>query len=143
MTMGNRTLAIIKPDAIKNGYTGLIYDRIIKAGFTILGARLLKMTKAQAEGFYAIHRGKPFYEELTTFMSSAPCMVLALEKEQAVSAWRETIGATNPADAAEGTIRKDFATSLGENAVHGSDSDENAIKEIAFFFSEAELIANE
>ncbi|NOZ04052.1 MAG: nucleoside-diphosphate kinase [FCB group bacterium] len=141
--MGNRTLAIIKPDAIKNGYTGLIYDRIIKAGFTILGARLLKMTKAQAEGFYAIHRGKPFYEELTTFMSSAPCMVLALEKEQAVSAWRETIGATNPADAAEGTIRKDFATSLGENAVHGSDSDENAIKEIAFFFSEAELIANE
>lgn len=140
--MENRTLAIIKPDAIKNGYTGLIYDRIIKAGFTILGARLLKMTKAQAEGFYAVHRGKPFFEELTTFMSSSPCMVLALEKEQAVSAWRETIGATNPADAAEGTIRKDFATSLGENAVHGSDSDENAVREIAFFFSEAELIEN-
>ncbi len=140
--MGNRTFAIIKPDAVKNGYTGQIYDRIIKAGFNILGARLMKMTLSQAEGFYAIHRERPFFRELTAFMSSAPCMVLALEKENAVASWRETIGATNPADADEGTIRKDFATSLGENAVHGSDSDENAIKEIAFFFSESELIAN-
>ncbi|MFQ6604097.1 MAG: nucleoside-diphosphate kinase [Fidelibacterota bacterium] len=141
--MGNRTFAIIKPDAVRNGHTGKIYDRILAAGFTVLGAKLVRMTKAQAEGFYAVHRGKPFYEELTTFMSSGQCMVLALEKENAVSAWRETIGATNPADAAEGTIRKDFATSLGENAVHGSDSDENASKEIGFFFTEAELIANQ
>ncbi len=140
--MTNRTFAIIKPDATRNKYTGLIYDRILKADFKILSAKLFKMTKKQAEGFYEIHRGKPFFEELTNFMSSDICMVLALEKENAVSAWRETIGATNPDDADVGTIRKDFATSLGENAVHGSDSDENAQKEIAFFFTESELIAN-
>ncbi len=140
--MTNRTFAIIKPDAVKNRYTGKIYDRILQAGFTILSAKLLKMTLIQAEGFYAVHRERPFYGELTTFMSSGACMVLALEKENAVAAWRETIGATNPEEAAEGTIRKDFATSLGENAVHGSDSDENAEKEIAFFFAESELISN-
>ena len=140
--MTNRTFAIIKPDAVKNRYTGKIYDRILQTGFTILSAKLLKMTLAQAEGFYAVHRERPFYGELTTFMSSGACMVLALEKENAVTAWRETIGATNPEEAAEGTIRKDFATSLGENAVHGSDSDENAEKEIAFFFTESELISN-
>jgi nucleoside-diphosphate kinase len=140
--MTNRTFVIIKPDAIKNRYTGKIYDRILQAGFTILSAKLLKMTLIQAEGFYAVHRERPFYGELTTFMSSGACMVLALEKENAVAAWRETIGATNPEEAAEGTIRKDFATSLGENAVHGSDSDENAEKEIAFFFAESELISN-
>jgi nucleoside-diphosphate kinase len=140
--MTNRTFAIIKPDAVKNRYTGKIYDRILQTGFTILSAKLLKMTLAQAEGFYAVHRERPFYGELTTFMSSGACMVLALEKENAVAAWRETIGATNPEEAAEGTIRKDFATSLGENAVHGSDSDENAEKEIAFFFTESELISN-
>ena len=140
--MTNRTFVIIKPDAIKNRYTGKIYDRILQAGFTILSAKLLKMTLIQAEGFYAVHRERPFYGELTTFMSSGACMVLALEKENAVAAWRETIGATNPEEAAEGTIRKDFATSLGENAVHGSDSDENAEKEIAFFFTESELISN-
>ena len=139
--MTNRTFVIIKPDAIKNRYTGKIYDRILQAGFTILSAKLLKMTLIQAEGFYAVHRERPFYGELTTFMSSGACMVLALEKENAVAAWRETIGATNPEEAAEGTIRKDFATSLGENAVHGSDSDENAEKEIAFFFTESELIS--
>lgn len=139
--MTNRTFAIIKPDAVKNRYTGKIYDRILQAGFTILSAKLLKMTLIQAEGFYAVHRERPFYGELTTFMSSGACMVLALEKENAVVAWRETIGATNPEEAAEGTIRKDFATSLGENAVHGSDSDENAEKEIAFFFTESELIS--
>lgn len=139
--MTNRTFAIIKPDAVKNRYTGKIYDRILQAGFTILSAKLLKMTLIQAEGFYAVHRERPFYGELTTFMSSGACMVLALEKENAVVAWRETIGATNPEEAAEGTIRKDFATSLGENAVHGSDSDENAEKEIAFFFAESELIS--
>ena len=140
--MTNRTFAIIKPDAVKNRYTGKIYDRILQTGFTILSAKLLKMTLAQAEGFYAVHRERPFYGELTTFMSSGACMVLALEKENAVVAWRETIGATNPEEATEGTIRKDFATSLGENAVHGSDSDENAEKEIAFFFAESELISN-
>jgi nucleoside-diphosphate kinase len=140
--MTNRTFVIIKPDAVKNRYTGKIYDRILQTGFTILSAKLLKMTLAQAEGFYAVHRERPFYSELTTFISSGACMVLALEKENAVAAWRETIGATNPEEAAEGTIRKDFATSLGENAVHGSDSDENAEKEIAFFFTESELISN-
>ena len=140
--MTNRTFAIIKPDAVTNRYTGKIYDRILQTGFTILSAKLLKMTLTQAEGFYAVHRERPFYGELTTFMSSGACMVLALEKENAVAAWRETIGATNPEEAAEGTIRKDFATSLGENAVHGSDSDENAEKEIAFFFTESELISN-
>jgi nucleoside-diphosphate kinase len=122
---------------------GKILDRIIEADFKILGAKLIRMTKAQAEGFYAIHRERPFFQELTTFMSSGKAMVLALEKENAVSAWRDTIGATNPAEAVDGTIRKDFATSLVENAVHGADSDENAAIEIGFFFTNSELISNE
>ena len=100
------------------------------------------MTKQQAKGFYAIHNGKPFYEELTDFMSSGQSMVIALEKENAVTEWRKTIGSTNPEDAETGTIRRDFATNVQENAVHGSDSDENAEKEIGFFFSDSELIAN-
>lgn len=141
--MNNRTFAMIKPDAVRNGYMGKILDRIIEADFKILGAKLIRMTKAQAEGFYAIHRERPFFQELTTFMSSGKTMVLALEKENAVSAWRDTIGATNPAEAVDGTIRKDFATSLGENAVHGADSDENAAIEIGFFFTDSELISNE
>ncbi len=141
--MGNKTFAIIKPDAIKNGYTGKIYARIIDAGFNILSAKLLKMTKEQAKGFYAVHKERPFYGELTQFMSSGACMVLVLEKENAVNAWRETIGATNPEEAADGTIRKDFANNVQDNAVHGSDSDENAEKEIAFFFSQSELISNQ
>jgi len=141
--MNNRTFAMIKPDAVRNGYMGKILDRIIEADFKILGAKLIRMTKAQAEGFYAIHRERPFFQELTTFMSSGKAMVLALEKENGVSAWRDTIGATNPAEAVEGTIRKDFATSLGENAVHGADSDENAAIEIGFFFTNSELISNE
>ena len=141
--MSNRTFAIIKPDAVKNGNTGKIYDRIILAGFNVLGAKLIKMSLLQAQGFYDVHRGKPFYEELTKFMSSGESMVLALEKDNAVTAWRGTIGATNPEEAAEGTIRFDFATSIGENAVHGSDSDENAKKEIGFFFTEFELITNQ
>ena len=136
------TFAIINPDAVKNGHTGKIYDRILKAGFTILSAKLLRMTKTQAEGFYNVHRERPFFDELTTFMSSGACMVLALEKNDAVSEWRKTIGSTNPEDAETGTIRKDFATNVQENAVHGSDSDENAEKEIGFFFSDSELIAN-
>jgi len=137
--MGNRTFAIIKPDAVRNGDTGKIYDRIIKAGFTIVSAKLLKMTMDQAEGFYAVHRERPFYSELTSFMTSGPCMVLALEKENAVESWRVTIGTTNPEKAEENTIRKDFATNVQENAVHGSDSDQNAQKEIAFFFTDSEL----
>jgi len=141
--MNNRTFAMIKPDAVQNGYMGKILDRIIEADFKILGAKLIRMTKAQAEGFYAIHRERPFFQELTAFMSSGKAMVLALEKENAVSAWRDTIGATNPAEAVDGTIRKDFATSLGENAVHGADSDENAAIEIGFFFTDSELISNE
>ena len=141
--MNNRTLAIIKPDAVENNYTGLIYDRILKNNFKILCAKLIKMTKKQAEGFYSIHKEKPFYNELTSFMSSNPCMVLALEKDLAVSEWRKAIGSTNPKDAKSGTIRKDFAKSLSQNAVHGSDSDENAQKEIAFFFSDSELISNQ
>jgi nucleoside-diphosphate kinase len=140
--LGNQTLAIIKPDAVQNQYTELIYESIVKAGFIILASKMIHMTKAETESFYAVHQGKPFYEELTSFMSSGQCMVLGLEKENAVDTWREIIGATNPAEAAVGTIRKDFATSLGKNAVHGSDSDENAEKEIAFFFSQSELRAN-
>ena len=138
--MNNRTFAIIKPDAVKNKYTGLIYNKILNADFKILSSKLIKMTKKQAEHFYLIHKDRPFYNELTDFMSSGQCMVLALEKENAVSEWRTLIGATNPEEANEGTIRKEFATSLGENAVHGSDSDENAIIEIKFFFAETELI---
>ena len=141
--MSNLTFAIIKPDAVKNGNTGKIYDRIISAGFKILSAKLIRMTLAQAQGFYRVHEGKPFYEELTKFMSSSQSMVLALAKDNAVSAWRETIGDTNPKEADAGTIRRDFATSIGENAVHGSDSDSNARKEIGFFFSESELISNQ
>jgi|TARA_B100000519_G_C14139030_1_gene388935 nucleoside-diphosphate kinase len=140
--MGTKTFAIIKPDAVKNGYTGKIYDRILQAGFNILSAKLLKMTNEQAEGFYNVHRERPFFNDLVEFMTSGPCMVLALEKSNAVAAWRETIGATNPDEAKENTIRKDFASNVQENAVHGSDSDENAEKEIAFFFTDAELLTN-
>ena len=141
--MGNRTYAMIKPDAIRNGHMGRILDRVLSSGFKIIGAKLIRMTKEQAEGFYAVHSERPFFEELTTFMSSGQCLVMALEKDNAVVAWRETIGATNPVEAAEGTIRKDFATSLGENAVHGADSDENANIEMKFFFTESELISNQ
>ena len=141
--MGNRTYAMIKPDAIRNGHMGRILDSVLSSGFKILGAKLIRMTKEQAEGFYAVHSERPFFEELTTFMSSGQCLVMALEKDNAVVAWRETIGATNPAEAAIGTIRKDFAKSLGENAVHGADSDENANIEIRFFFTESELISNQ
>ena len=140
--MGNKTFAMIKPDAIVNGYMGKILDRVISAGFKILGAKLIRITKAQAEGFYAIHKNRPFFDELTEFMSSGACMVLALEKDNAVNEWRKTIGATNLKEAEAGTIRKDFATNIQENAVHGSDSNENAEKEIGFFFSDSELIAN-
>jgi len=139
---GRKTFAMIKPDAVGNGFTGKIIDHILKAGFTIAGMRYTWMSRSTAEGFYAVHAERPFYGELVEFMSSGPAVVLALEKDNAVSAWRESIGATDPAEAAEGTIRKLYAESKGRNAVHGSDSDENAEKEIAFFFTNQEIIAN-
>ena len=138
--MSTLTFAIIKPDAVSAGNAGKIIDRIIRVGFNIRGMKLIHQSKKQAEGFYAVHAGKGFYEELTDFMSSGPCVVLALERESAVKAWRDLMGATNPAEAAEGTLRKEFAASIGENAVHGSDSDENAAIEISYFFSKLELV---
>ena len=140
--MMDRTFAIIKPDAVKNGHTGNIYDRIQKFNFKVIGAKLLRMSQEQAEGFYGIHKEKPFFNDLIKFMTSGPCMVLALEKENAVESWRKAIGSTNPQEAEEGTIRKDFASNVQENAVHGSDSNENAQKEIAFFFLDSELLSN-
>ena len=140
--MKDKTFAIIKPDAVKNGYTGKIYDRILKSDFSIIGAKLLQMTQDQAEGFYEVHRDRSFFNDLIGFMTSGPCMVLALEKKDAVQSWRDTIGSTNPKEAAKNTIRKDFATNVQENAVHGSDSNENAQKEIAFFFTDSELLSN-
>ncbi len=140
--MGNKTFAIIKPDAVKAGNTGKIYDRILQAGFHVLAAQLLKMSEKQAKGFYDVHKERPFFGELIEFMTSGPCMVLALKKDNAVESWRKTIGATNPEDAEKNTIRRDFATNVQENAVHGSDSDENAEKEIAFFFSDSELLSS-
>jgi nucleoside-diphosphate kinase len=138
--MSNLTFGIIKPDAVRAGNQGKIIDRIISAGFRIRAMKLVHLTKKQAEGFYAVHKGKGFFEELTDFMSSAPCIVLVLEKENAVKAWRDLMGATNPSEAAEGTLRREFAASIGENAVHGSDSVENAAIEIAYFFSKLELV---
>ena len=136
----NHTLAIIKPDAVRAGNTGRIIDRIIAGGFRIRALKMLHITRAQAEGFYEVHRGKPFFAGLTEFMSSAPCIVMVLEREGAVKAWRDLMGATDPAKADEGTIRKEFGSSVGENATHGSDSDENAAIEIAYFFSQLELV---
>jgi len=138
--MAEQTLAIIKPDAVKARNSGMIIQRIEEAGFTIRAMRLLNLSRREAEGFYAVHAGKGFFEELTEFMSSGPCVVLALEKENAVKAWRDLMGATNPAEAAQGTLRKEFASSIGENAVHGSDSDENAAIEISYFFNKLELV---
>jgi nucleoside-diphosphate kinase len=138
--MSTLTFGIIKPDAVAAGNQGKIIDRILGAGFNIRGMKMLHQTRKQAEGFYAVHAGKGFYDELCDFMSSGPCVVLALEKENAVRSWRDLMGATNPAEAAAGTLRKDFASSIGENAVHGSDSDENAAIEISYFFSKLELV---
>ena len=138
--MSTLTFGIIKPDAVRAGKQGAIIQRILDAGFKIRGMKLIHQTMKQAEGFYAVHAGKGFFGELTEFMSSGPCVVLALEKDGAVKAWRDLMGATNPAEAAEGTLRKDFASSIGENAVHGSDSDENAAIEVSYFFSKLELV---
>ena len=136
--MSKQTFTMIKPDAIKNGHAGAIIDRIIKEGFRITAMKLTKLSAEKAGEFYAIHKERPFYGELVQFMSSGPIIAAILEKENAVTSFRDLIGATNPAQAAEGTIRKLFATSVGENAVHGSDSDANAIIEGNFFFSNLE-----
>src|SRR5690348_9446607 len=133
--MSNRTFTMIKPDAMKNGHAGAILDRISKEGFRIVALKMTKLSAEKAGEFYAVHKARPFYGELVEFMSSGPIMAAILEKDNAVASFRELIGATNPAQAAEGTIRKLYATSVGENAVHGSDSDENAEIEGNFFFS--------
>jgi nucleoside-diphosphate kinase len=136
---GTRTLAIIKPDAVSSGKSGAILAHLERDGFVVRAARLVRLSPAQAGAFYEVHRGRPFYDELVRFMTSGPCLPLALERADAVARYRTVIGATDPAEAAEGTIRKLFAESKGRNAVHGSDSDENAAREIAFFFPESEL----
>jgi len=136
---GKLTFAMLKPDAVAAGNAGAILAHIEKSGFSIRAMRMLRLTLVEAEAFYAVHRERGFYGELVEFMSSGPVVALALEAPDAVAAWRTAIGATDPAEAAEGTIRKLFAESKGKNAVHGSDSDENAAREIAFFFPEREL----
>ena len=137
-----RTFSIIKPDATRRNLTGLINARLESAGLRIVGQKRKRLNVDEAKAFYSVHAERPFFNDLVEFMTSGPCMVLALEKSNAVAAWRETIGATNPDEAKENTIRKDFASNVQENAVHGSDSDENAEKEIAFFFTDAELLTN-
>ncbi|HEX2607398.1 MAG TPA: nucleoside-diphosphate kinase [Flavisolibacter sp.] len=133
--MSNRTFTMIKPDAMKNGHAGAILDKIIKSGFRIVALKQTRLSEEKAGEFYAVHKARPFYGELVQFMSSGLIIAAILEKENAVADFRTLIGATDPSKAEEGTIRKQFATSLGENAVHGSDSDENAQIEGSFFFS--------
>jgi nucleoside-diphosphate kinase len=134
-----RTFSIVKPDAVEKGATGEIVAAIQKKGFRILGMKMLHITKHQAEGFYAVHASKPFFESLTNFMSSGSIVVLALEKENAIADLRELMGATDPAKAAEGTIRKKYATNIERNAIHGSDADETARFELSYFFAGYEL----
>ncbi len=135
-----RTLAILKPDCVRKKLTGEVLARIEKAGFTVIGMKKLRLNRETAGGFYAVHRGRPFYEGLVEFMSSGPCVPIALEKENAVADFRTLIGATDPMDAAPGTIRKLYADNKGENIVHGSDSPENGNIEIGYFFSNREII---
>ncbi|MFZ6051590.1 nucleoside-diphosphate kinase [Halocola ammonii] len=137
---GNRTFTMIKPDATDAGHTGKIIDKIIDGGFTIKAMKWTKLSKAEAEQFYAVHKERPFFNDLTTYMSSGPIVAAILEKDNAVEDFRTLIGSTDPKDAAEGTIRKMFATSIEANAVHGSDSDENADIEGGFFFSQRERV---
>ena len=136
--MSNRTFTMIKPDAVSSNYIGGILEKINAAGFKIVAMKYTKLNEEQASKFYEVHKERPFYGELVSFMSSGPIVAAILEKDNAVADFRKLIGATNPAEAAEGTIRKQFAKSLGENAVHGSDSDENALIEGDFFFSSLE-----
>jgi nucleoside-diphosphate kinase len=134
-----RTLAIVKPDAVSAGKMGRILARIEEAGFTVVGAKLLHMSAPQAGGFYAIHRERPFYQSLCRFMTQGPSLVMVLEGDSAIARWRDLMGATDPAKAAAGTIRKEFASSIEANAVHGSDAPETAAFEISYFFSALEL----
>ena len=135
-----QTFAIIKPDAVQRRLAGKILARIEEAGFTVRAMRLQHLTRPEAEGFYAVHRGRPFFEELTTFMSSGPCIVMALEAPDAIRKWRDTMGATDPGKAAEGTLRRDFGESIGRNATHGSDAPETATFELGYFFRGMEII---
>lgn len=134
------TFAIIKPDAFAAGNAGKILARIYEEGFKVVGIKKLYMSEKEAEGFYYVHKERPFFGELTEFMSSGPCIVMALEAEGAIKKWRDLMGATNPADAAEGTLRKEFGSSVGENATHGSDAPETAAFELGYFFSGLELL---
>ncbi|HAD32632.1 MULTISPECIES: nucleoside-diphosphate kinase [unclassified Methylophaga] len=136
-----RTLSIIKPDAVAKNVIGEIYSRFEKAGLSIVAARMVHLTQQQAEGFYAEHKERPFFGDLVSFMTSGPVMIQVLEGDNAVITHRDLMGATNPADAAPGTIRADFAQSIDENAVHGSDSAESAAREIAYFFTDDQLCA--
>lgn len=138
---GNITLTIIKPDAFSSGKAGKIIAHLEDSGFKLVTSRVLHMTEAQAGAFYEVHKERPFYGSLVKFMTSGPCMPMILEKSSAVSSLRETIGATDPAEAAEGTVRKLYAESKERNAIHASDSDENAHREARFFFSETEMLA--
>ncbi len=140
--MSNRTLAILKPDCVKKNLIGNVIGKITDAGFKIKAVRMTKLTKDSAEGFYEVHRERTFFNDLVKYMTSGPCVPIALEKENAVEDFRLLIGATDPAKAAEGTIRKLYAESIEQNIVHGSDSDENAAKEISHFFSKKELLEN-
>lgn len=135
-----RTFAIIKPDAFAAGHAGKILSRIYEEGFTVVGLKKLYLSKVEAEGFYYVHKSRPFFGELTDFMSSGPCIVMVLQAEGAIKKWRDLMGATNPADAAEGTLRRQFGSSVGENATHGSDAPETADFEIGYFFSGLELL---
>jgi nucleoside-diphosphate kinase len=134
-----RTFSIVKPDAVASNNIGNIYNRFEQAGLTIIASRMLHLSQEQAQQFYAVHKARPFYKDLVQFMTSGPVMVQVLEGENAITKNREVMGATNPADAAAGTIRADFATNVEENAVHGSDAPETAAEEIAFFFSEDQI----
>lgn len=138
--MTERTFGIIKPDAVANGYTGAIITEIEKAGFNIVGLRKLRLSRKQAEEFYAVHKERPFYSGLVKFMTEGPVVVMVLEKENAIAAWRELMGATNPEKAADGTLRKNFAKDIERNAVHGSDAPETAAVEIPFFFKDSDLV---
>jgi len=135
-----RTFGIIKPNAFADGNSGKIISRIYEEGFTIVGLKKLYLSRVEAEGFYHVHKERPFFGELTEFMSSGPCIVMVLEAENAIQRWRDLMGATNPAEAAAGTLRREFGASLGENATHGSDAPETAAFEIGYFFSGLELL---
>ncbi len=138
--MKERTFAIIKPNAFADGNAGKILARIYEEGFTVVGLKKLYMSKKEAEGFYYVHKDRPFFGELTDFMASGPCIVMVLEADGAIKKWRDLMGATNPAEAAEGTLRREFGASLGENATHGSDGEDTARFEIGYFFSGLELL---